>query len=95
MTLEEDVQSRHVDGNILAGPLAEVFRAEVTAAHSECTHCGSIGPVARLLVYTDAPGFVARCQQCGEVVLRYVRTTDTGYLDMPGTVTLSFTLPPS
>jgi DNA-directed RNA polymerase subunit RPC12/RpoP len=95
MTRDEGRHSRHVDGNVLAGPLAEIFTADVTAAHTECTHCGSAGPVAMLLVYADAPGLVARCQQCGEVVLRYVRTTDTGYLDMRGTVALSFAMPPS
>jgi ribosomal protein S27AE len=95
MTPDEHLPSRHVDGNILAGPLAEVFTTDVTAARSECAHCGSVGPVAMLLVYAEAPGLVARCQRCGDVVLRYVRTTDTGYLDMRGTLTLSFTLPPT
>ncbi|MBP0457753.1 DUF6510 family protein [Streptomyces montanisoli] len=94
MTSEEHLPDDHVDGNALAGPLAEVFTADVTVAQSECAHCGATGPVARLLVYRDAPGLVARCQECGQVVLRYVRTASAAHLDMRGTVTLAFSLAP-
>lgn len=82
----------YVDGNVLAGPLSEVFVADVTVATSQCTHCGCTGPVARLHVYADAPGLVARCQSCSEVVLRIVRTKGAVWVDMRGTVVLSIPL---
>ncbi|MFW6689570.1 DUF6510 family protein [Streptomyces sp. MAR4 CNX-425] len=82
----------HVDGNALAGPLSEIFAVDVTAATSRCAHCGCAGPLARLHVYGRAPGFVARCQRCGGVVLRLVRTRGTVWLDMRGTVSLAVPL---
>lgn len=78
----------HVDGNAMAGTLAEIFAVDVTAATSRCGHCGCTGPLARLHVYAHAPGFVARCQRCGEVVLRVVRARNTACLDMSGTASL-------
>jgi hypothetical protein len=49
------------DGNVLAGPLSEVFAVDVTAATVRCAHCGMTGAVATLRVYAHAPGSVARC----------------------------------
>jgi uncharacterized Zn finger protein len=34
-----------------------------------CEHCGATGLLAELRVYTRAPGIVARCPNCGNVVL--------------------------
>lgn len=79
----------HLDGNVLAGPLSEIFAADVTIATSRCAHCGYTGLLARLHVYANAPGLVARCQECGGVVLRVVRTTSTACLDLTGTALLS------
>jgi len=78
----------HLDGNMLAGPLREIFAVDVTGATSRCAACGRTGAVAALLVYSDAPGLVARCPDCEEVVLRMVRTPDAAWLDMRGAVSL-------
>jgi hypothetical protein len=80
------------DGNALAGPLSEIFAVDITAAEGHCTNCGSTGPVARLRVYASGPGMVARCPECGQVVMRFVRTTDSAWLDMRGTVSLRIRL---
>ncbi|MER5385978.1 DUF6510 family protein [Streptomyces sp. NPDC002688] len=80
------------DGNVLAGPLSEVFAVDVTAAVSSCTGCGSSGPLARLRVYGKAPGLVARCPDCAQVVLRLVRGPDAAWLDLRGTVCLRIPL---
>lgn len=77
------------DGNALAGPLSEVFATDLTTARAVCTHCGATGPVATLRVYGHAPGLIARCPDCTEVVLRLVRTPDTVWLDMRGTISLA------
>jgi hypothetical protein len=76
------------DGNTLAGPLSEVFAVDVTAATVRCVHCGATGPVATLRVYSRAPGLVARCPGCEEVILRLVQTPDATWLDLRGTVSL-------
>jgi len=82
----------HQDGNALAGPLQEIFAVDITAAIGRCVSCGLAGPVATLRVYHRAPGLVARCPGCGEVVLRLVRSTHCAWLDLTGTVSLQIPL---
>ncbi|KAB8173188.1 DUF6510 family protein [Microbispora catharanthi] len=86
------MQADHLDGNALAGPLAEIFAADVSVAVSRCAACGLTGPVASLHVYDRAPGLVARCPGCEEVVLRLVRSPDAAWLDLRGAVTLRIPL---
>ncbi|WP_225845742.1 DUF6510 family protein [Streptomyces sp. HPF1205] len=83
---------QYEDGNALAGALREIFAAEPTTARGRCTGCGSAWPLARLRVYTRAPGYVGRCPECEQVILRLVRTPATAYLDLRGTVSLAFPL---
>ncbi|MEU2428272.1 DUF6510 family protein [Streptomyces sp. NPDC007861] len=93
MTIPADgspAEYAYMDGNALAGPLSEVFTVDVTTATSRCAHCGRTGPVAALRVYAHAPGLVARCEGCDEVVLRMVRGTQTLWLDLRGAVALAF-----
>lgn len=75
----------HLDGNVLAGPLSEVFAVDLTAAERHCARCGDRGALARLRVHTDGPGLVAYCPGCGVMVLRLVRTPRTLVLDLGGT----------
>jgi NAD-dependent SIR2 family protein deacetylase len=82
-----------IDGNALAGPLGEIFAVDLTVATSQCVSCGQVDPVAALHVYAKAPGMVARCPGCGEVVMRLVRTPTGASLDMRGCVTLQIPLP--
>jgi hypothetical protein len=65
-----------LDGNVIAGPLLELYGAEMTTARGSCAHCGAIAQIAELRVYMRAPGAVARCRSCGNVVL--VLTTIRG-----------------
>ena len=58
-----------LDGNAIAGALYEAFGDEMTTRTAICEHCGAKGPMAELRVYTRAPGIVARCPNCGNVVL--------------------------
>jgi predicted RNA-binding Zn-ribbon protein involved in translation (DUF1610 family) len=57
---------------------------DVTAAIATCASCGASGAVAQSRVYVDAPGLVARCPACGEVLLRLVRGQDRAWLDLRG-----------
>ncbi|HEX6235520.1 MAG TPA: DUF6510 family protein [Jiangellaceae bacterium] len=83
---------QYEDGNALAGPLREVFAVDVTTAVGRCASCGHTGAVAALRVYSRAPGWVARCPNCDEVVLRYVRSPAAAWLDTRGAVSLRFPL---
>src|SRR5215208_5947474 len=58
------------DGNALAGPLQDIFRVDVTAAVGGCGNCGRTGPMAEVRVFDHAPGVVARCSVCDQVLLR-------------------------
>lgn len=74
----------YVDGNAMAGPLAEVFGVDFTAVRGTCASCGFTATVATLRVYQQAPGLVARCPSCEEVVLRLVRTPTEAWIDFRG-----------
>lgn len=82
-----------LDGNSLAGPLAELFAVDLTAAVGCCGGCRASGPLARLLVYGPEPGLVARCPECGQVMLRLVRGETDAWLDLHGTLSLHIPLP--
>jgi Family of unknown function (DUF6510) len=72
------------DGNMLAGPLSEVFAVEVTTAVGRCQGCGTSSELATFRVYGPEPGFVGRCRDCESVLFRMVRTPDAVWLDMSG-----------
>ena len=84
--------TRHQDGNALAGPLRELFTVDITTATASCTGCGHTGTIATLHVYGQAPGLVARCPGCADVVLRLVRGPDAAWLDLRGAVSLRIPL---
>ena len=81
------------DGNALAGPLHEVFGVEVTTAIGRCTNCGHAGPMAEVRVFDHAPGVVARCSVCDQVLLRLVRGPGRAWLDLRGLTYLQFPAP--
>lgn len=85
--------SDHLDGNMLAGILGELFTVDVTTAVGQCVSCGTSGAIAQAHVYSDAPGLVARCPACGEVALRVVRGPGRAWLDLRGITCLQLTMP--
>jgi hypothetical protein len=58
-----------LDGNAIAGALAEVFGAEMTTAEGLCASCGAVAPAGEFEVYLPAPGIVARCRSCESVLM--------------------------
>ena len=74
----------YLDGNAAAGVLREVFAVDLTAAIGKCTGCGHTAVFAEAHVYMDAPGMVARCPGCDNVLLRVVTTPNDTYLDLRG-----------
>jgi hypothetical protein len=83
----------HVDGNVLAGPLAAVFATDVTVALATCSGCGRNSRVAELHVYVSGPGMVARCPGCEQPVVRYASTPRAVMLDLRGASVLAVSLP--
>jgi hypothetical protein len=74
-----------VDGNAVAGVLRELFGIEMTVAEAVCAACRQVNALGRVDVYMNAPGIVARCPSCGQVLMRLVRGHDRVWLDLSGT----------
>lgn len=83
----------YLDGNMLDGPLRELFAVDLSSAMGRCDHCGMTGPVAGLHVYSHAPGLIGRCPACTEVMVRLVRAPDRAWLDLRGTTFLQIPMP--
>jgi hypothetical protein len=83
----------YLDGNMLDGPLRELFAVDLSSATGRCANCGTTGPMAGLHVYSHAPGLVGRCPACTEVMLRLVRAPDRAWLDVRGATFLQFPMP--
>jgi hypothetical protein len=81
------------DGNALAGPLQDVLRVEVTTAVGRCSGCGRTGPMAEVRVFDHAPGVVARCPVCDQVLLRLVPGPGSASLDLRGPTFLQLPVP--
>ncbi len=77
-----------LDGNAVAGLLATVFSAELTASPGECAHCHTVSLVGTLRAYVRGPGVVLRCPACAEVVLRIVETPTATLIDSSGVARL-------
>jgi hypothetical protein len=84
-----------LDGNVMAGALGELFAVDVSLGVVECASCGHTGLMAEVVVYADAPGMVARCPHCSDVLLRLVRRENRAWLDMRGLVCLRLGVPDS
>lgn len=71
-----------LDGNALAGQLMEHFGIDMTVAVGTCGHCGASGLIGELRVYLRAPGSVARCRTCGNVVIVLVERSGEVHADL-------------
>ena len=79
------------DGNMLAGPLSDVFAFDISTSVLTCAGCGRSEPVATVQVFAGGgPGVVARCPGCTSVLLRFAETPHGRWLDMRGSVSLRF-----
>ena len=88
-----DTADLMLDGNALGGVLGEVFVAEITVARSTCGSCGAVREIGALVVYTQAPGSVARCPDCDAVLLRVVRAEGRIWLELQGVSCLELRAP--
>jgi hypothetical protein len=85
--------NRWSDGNALAGPLQSVLGMEITAAVGRCARCGRTAAMAEVRVFDHAPGLVARCPVCDQVLLRLVRDRGRAWLDLRGLSYLQLAIP--
>jgi hypothetical protein len=74
----------HFDGNLLAGPLSEVFSVDVTTAVGRCAGCGDEAVLAAAMVYESGTDFVVRCSRCDAVLMTLVRGADDLRIEMRG-----------
>ena len=65
-------------------PLHDLFGVQGTTAIGHCTGCGRSAPMAQLRVFDHAPGVIARCPTCDQVLLRLVRDRGRAWLDLRG-----------
>jgi len=73
-----------LDGNVLAGPLSEIFLADMTMADACCGGCGDVSVLARSIVEVTADSFVIRCHRCGIVLATLLQGADANRLDTAG-----------
>jgi hypothetical protein len=82
-----------MDGNAVAGVLAEIFAVDMTVARTTCATCADTRPVAELRAYVRSAGTVLRCASCGVAQVRLVRAPDRAWLDLRGVEVLRLDLP--
>lgn len=58
-----------------------------------CAGCRTTRPLAAMRVFDRAPGLVARCPGCEDVVMRVVRTAGRFLVDLHGSLALSLPVP--
>jgi uncharacterized Zn finger protein len=73
-----------LDGNAVAGTLAEIYGGEMTTMLAECASCGQVDHIGGLLAFVHAPGIVLRCTACATVMIRIVQTPNRTYVDVRG-----------
>ena len=86
--------NQSTDGTALAGHLHNVLGVDVTTAIGRCTGCGRTAAMAEVRVFDHAPGVVARCPVCDQVLLRLVRGPGRVWLDLRGLTWLQLPVNP-
>jgi Family of unknown function (DUF6510) len=79
-----------LDGNALAGLLAELLGVEITSAPRGCQSCGAVRPIGAHRLYRGA-GLVLRCPVCGDVAARVATLPDRHILQLAGAWRLEIT----
>jgi predicted RNA-binding Zn-ribbon protein involved in translation (DUF1610 family) len=74
----------HLDGNGVAGLLAEIAGAEMTAVLRTCPSCGDRRAIGEHRAYRGA-GVVLRCPSCEDVAVRIAVREERLVVDWRGT----------
>lgn len=86
------VEDLVLDGNAIAGDLAQLLVTEGTASLAVCAHCSAEGPLGGGVLYRGA-GSVLRCRSCGNVLLRIVNAPGRMYIELTGVRCLEIRTP--
>lgn len=73
-----------LDGNVVAGPLIDVFQSDVAVMRGECASCRDVAALAQSIVYGPPMGFVMRCSKCGEILAVLVEAAGRRLLALDG-----------
>ena len=73
----------HLDGNGVAGLLAEIFGTDATTAMRTCATCGQRHAIAEHRAYRGA-GMVLRCPSCQDVGVRIGTLADRYVVEIRG-----------
>lgn len=80
----------HVDGNALAGVLAEFMSVDASTLRITCRHCGRHGDMAEVSVERDDFASIVRCLGCEHTLLVILRDAGGGIrLRLEGAAELS------
>jgi hypothetical protein len=79
-----DEADLRLDGNHVAGLLAEVFQFDMTLEWCGCAACGARNQLGALQVYAHGMGAVLCCPGCGQILLRVARGGGRWWLDLRG-----------
>jgi hypothetical protein len=82
MTMDEN--DLRLDGNAVAGMLAEAFGFEMTVSRGGCAGCGATNQLGAMLVYAHGMGVIGCCPACGQPLLRIARGEGRWWLDLRG-----------
>jgi ribosomal protein S27E len=74
----------HLDGNVLAGPLTDLFTFEPTSTPAQCQSCADVATLGQAMVYSHPMGFVARCRHCDNVLAVIVEHSGQKSVNMQG-----------
>jgi hypothetical protein len=73
-----------LDGNAIAGTMADIFGVDMTLAVATCARCGSRGPLAETAVYLRGPGVVVRCRRCDAMLAVVIERRGIHCIDLGG-----------
>jgi Family of unknown function (DUF6510) len=79
-----DEADLRMDGNHVAGMLAEVFQFDMTVEWTGCAACGARHQLGGLQAYGHGMGAVLCCPSCGQALLRVARGGGRWWLDLRG-----------
>ncbi len=79
-----------LNGSAAASLLHDVFAFDVTTAQIQCVSCKAVEVVGALPLYAASMGVVLRCMHCDAILMRAVRTSHGGWLEMTGARYLRF-----
>ncbi len=80
-----------VDGNAVAGQLAQIFGRDMTMAVARCAACAHDAELGALMAFIRGPGVVLRCPACQQAIARIVETPSAIYLEARGAAFLRMT----